>query len=329
MEQNRKKTMRISMAVCLIFVLVLTVDICPGEHLYCKASEKAVPVLAPVSSSEEPQQTLAPPSGEPQQTLAPVSSSEEPQQTSAPPSEEPQQTPVPSSVRESVEEDEDEEEDEEEDIEVEELQLKVKKSAIKVSWEKVPGASGYELCYSTSQKFKQKNVKVTKKTNLTIGKLKVNQSYFIKVRAYKIKEGQKKYGDWSNTEERRIVTEKHAYAVLKSLRKKYPEGKSLTDYNFSYYSFCFGGGRGCYAFAAKVSDTVYGKGQPYKTHSSFKKIRVGDNIRIGGYHSVIVLTKGKDYITVVEGNYNSAVHWNRKITASYLSSKKFKVYSRY
>lgn len=124
------------------------------------------------------------------------------------------------------------------------------------------------------------------------------------------------------------VTETSAYSVLNSLRSTYPEGMPLNN-SYYYFSPRFGNGYGCYGFAAKLSDTVFGTEKSYQTHSSFDRIRVGDNIRIGNSHSVIVLTKSSGHITVVEGNYNSSVHWDRKITASSLSSSGFRVYTRY
>lgn len=124
------------------------------------------------------------------------------------------------------------------------------------------------------------------------------------------------------------VTETGAYATLNSLRNTYPEGMTLTN-SYYYYSPRFGNGYGCYGFAAKLSDTIFGTQKAYTTHSSFDKIKVGDNIRIGNSHSVIVLTKNPNYITVVEGNYNSKVHWDRKITATSLASSGFKVCTRY
>lgn len=123
-------------------------------------------------------------------------------------------------------------------------------------------------------------------------------------------------------------TETGAYSVLNSLRSTYPEGMPLNN-SYYYYSPRFGNGYGCYGFAAKLSDTVFGTEKSYQTHSSFDRIRVGDNIRIGNNHSVVVLTKSSSYITVVEGNYNSSVHWDRKITASSLASNGFRVYTRY
>ncbi len=124
------------------------------------------------------------------------------------------------------------------------------------------------------------------------------------------------------------VTEASAYATLNSLRSTYPQGMRLTN-SYYYYSPRFGNGYGCYGFAAKLSDTLFGTEKAYPAHSDFSRIKVGDNIRIGNYHSVIVLTKSSNYITVVEGNYNSSVNWDRKITASALANDGFKVYTRY
>lgn len=124
------------------------------------------------------------------------------------------------------------------------------------------------------------------------------------------------------------VTEESAYNTLNSLRSTYPEGMPLTN-SYYYYSPQFGNGYGCYGFAAKLSDTVFGTTTPYKTHSSFNDIKTGDHIRIGNSHSVIVLSKSDDAVTVVEGNYNSSVHWDRKITFASLTSSGFKVYTRY
>lgn len=124
------------------------------------------------------------------------------------------------------------------------------------------------------------------------------------------------------------MTESEAYRILNSLRSTYPEGMPLTN-SYYYYSPRFGNGYGCYGFAAKLSDTVFGVEKNYTTHSTFANIRVGDNIRIGNYHSVIVLTKSSEFITVVEGNYNSSVHWDRKITKNSLAQEGFRVYTRY
>lgn len=126
------------------------------------------------------------------------------------------------------------------------------------------------------------------------------------------------------------MTQKEAGRKLASLKKKYPEGMSWTNENREYFweatnCYCYG----CIAFAGKVSDTVFGKTAPVKTHTSFDKIKVGDHIRIGDVHSVIVLEKKKDSVIVAEGNYNSSVHWGREITKRELEAEGFYVDTRY
>jgi hypothetical protein len=71
--------------------------------------------------------------------------------------------------------------------------------AVKVSLKKVTGATGYEICVSTSKSF-AKNATVTataKKTSLTVKKLKAGKEYFVKARAYRTVGGKKVYGSWS------------------------------------------------------------------------------------------------------------------------------------
>jgi len=51
---------------------------------------------------------------------------------------------------------------------------------------------------STSKKFKKAKVKNYKKAKFTIKKLKANKKYFIRVRAYKVVNGEVYYGKWSN-----------------------------------------------------------------------------------------------------------------------------------
>ncbi len=126
------------------------------------------------------------------------------------------------------------------------------------------------------------------------------------------------------------LTQKQAQNRLLALVDKYPEGMSWTNENHSYYweainTYCYG----CIAFAGELSDKVFGKDAKVTTHKNFDKIKVGDHIRIGGYHSVIVLAKGPDEILVAEGNYNSSVHWGREITKRELKSSGFYVQSRY
>lgn len=63
-----------------------------------------------------------------------------------------------------------------------------KKKALKLTWNKVSGASGYQLQYSTKSNFKSsvKSKTVGKtKSSITIKKLKTKKKYYIRIRAYK------------------------------------------------------------------------------------------------------------------------------------------------
>ncbi len=86
--------------------------------------------------------------------------------------------------------------------------LKPKKGKLQAKWKKVTGANGYEICYSTSKKFKKKKKltksKSTKKTKITIKKLKRGKRYFVRVRAYTLQDSKKVYGKWSKVKRVKI-----------------------------------------------------------------------------------------------------------------------------
>ncbi len=90
--------------------------------------------------------------------------------------------------------------------------LKAKKKGIKVSWKKVSGADGYQIQYSLNNKFKKgkkfgtkkvlvKNSKTIKKV---LKKLKSKKIYFVRIRAYKIVNGKKKFGPWSKNKKAKV-----------------------------------------------------------------------------------------------------------------------------
>ncbi|MBQ9004574.1 MAG: Ig-like domain-containing protein [Eggerthellaceae bacterium] len=128
----------------------------------------------------------------------------------------------------------------------------------------------------------------------------------------------------------RKVTQAQARKKILALKASYPEGLSWNDDNRHYdwraaRTSCYG----CAAFAGIVSDKAFGKYAPFKKHANFSKVKVGDSIRIGNWHSVIVLGKSADAITICEGNYNGRVHWGDTLSRSYLEGEGFQVWTRY
>lgn len=73
------------------------------------------------------------------------------------------------------------------------------KQSATLSWKKVSSAKGYEIQYSTSNKFKSAKSKTTSKTKVTFTKLKKKKTYYFRIRAYKLNGKTKIYGKWSKT----------------------------------------------------------------------------------------------------------------------------------
>ena len=73
-----------------------------------------------------------------------------------------------------------------------------KKKTITVKWNKVSNAKGYQIQYAMNKKFtKNKKIVKTNKHSMQIKKLKAGKKYFVRVRAYNITKGKKKYTKWS------------------------------------------------------------------------------------------------------------------------------------
>ena len=118
------------------------------------------------------------------------------------------------------------------------------------------------------------------------------------------------------------ITTKQARRKIMAMKKTYKEGLSWTNENRQYFweatnCQCYG----CIALCGEISDKVFGKYAPVTKHSNFSRIKAGDHIRIGNEHSVMVLQKNGNTLTVVEGNYNATVHWGRKITKKGVTGK--------
>ncbi len=71
---------------------------------------------------------------------------------------------------------------------------------MKLTWKKVPAASGYQIRYAANKKFsKAKKITVKKKstTKRVISRLKKGKKYYVQIRSFKTVSGKKKYSKWS------------------------------------------------------------------------------------------------------------------------------------
>ena len=96
------------------------------------------------------------------------------------------------------------------------------KSSIKVKWEPIDDADGYQIQKSTNKSFKKNskkyNISNTDSTSKTIKKLKSNKNYYVRIRAYKLKSETKTYSKWSNTKS--IKTKKNNSSTSNSSSSK-------------------------------------------------------------------------------------------------------------
>ncbi|MGI6033354.1 MAG: InlB B-repeat-containing protein [Coriobacteriales bacterium] len=90
------------------------------------------------------------------------------------------------------------------------------KTALKASWTKVAGATGYDIFFSKCSKHLKK-VKTTKKLSFTKKGLKKGTTYKFKVRAFKMVNGKKVY----------ITSSKVAHAITGNFNARYSSAKSI------------------------------------------------------------------------------------------------------
>lgn len=74
----------------------------------------------------------------------------------------------------------------------------------KVNYTKSAEANGYQIQYATKKNFSGKKTTTSKKTSTTLKSLKKGKKYYVRVRAYRILDGKKIYGNWSNTKNIKI-----------------------------------------------------------------------------------------------------------------------------
>ncbi|MDD5879494.1 MAG: fibronectin type III domain-containing protein [Clostridiales bacterium] len=103
---------------------------------------------------------------------------------------------------------------------------------IKVSWNKVYGANGYELYRSTSKDGKYSKVKtITDGKTLSFDdtKLETGRTYYYKIRAYKTINNKKVYSDYSSVVSTTLKLSKPSVTLSSAYRKIYVKWKKVND----------------------------------------------------------------------------------------------------
>lgn len=75
----------------------------------------------------------------------------------------------------------------------------VSKKGVKITWNKVKTAKGYQIKYSAKKNMKGAKTATSGSLSKKITKLKSGKRYYFKVRAYKSADGSRIYGGWSST----------------------------------------------------------------------------------------------------------------------------------
>lgn len=221
-----------------------------------------------------------------------------------------------------------------------------------LTWSLLQGVDGYEIykkaAGSSSYKL-AKRVSGQTKNKYTISGIAKTKNTKFKIRGYVKYSGKYVVGTCSEPLVLEKVDTSKLAVKFRKLQKKYPDGKYWNHVGKSNYSSatvtskpCHHGvdglastcnhyicpnnvlGYQCYGFAWKMSDLIYGKKAKIKKISSFKKCKAGDVIRYSG-HSVIIVKKYKNYITVGECNYGNTciIKWGRKIYPSELAGASY------
>ena len=74
----------------------------------------------------------------------------------------------------------------------------LKNKKLNITWKKVKNADGYVIKVGENKKLtKSKKTVNVKKNKGVIRKVNANKTYYLKVRAYKIIDGKKNFGEWS------------------------------------------------------------------------------------------------------------------------------------
>ena len=112
-------------------------------------------------------------------------------------------------------------------------------------------------------------------------------------------------------------TARGVHDSMLALKDEYYEGRTWTNDNFYRWNGgIYSGGYGCAGFAFALSDAAFGSLRARKiTQVDYDAVRVGDILRVNGdSHSVVIMEKYDDFVTLAEGNYGSTIHWGRTMT---------------
>lgn len=97
--------------------------------------------------------------------------------------------------------------------------LKKNKTNVEIKWDNVKGASGYAVYRSTSKTGKYKRIADVKKNAYTNKNLAIGSTYYYKVRAYKVVNGKKYYGEFSTVKSTRMLLSGKAKVSSLNVRK--------------------------------------------------------------------------------------------------------------
>lgn len=110
------------------------------------------------------------------------------------------------------------------------------------------------------------------------------------------------------------ISAQTVYDKLIAMKEEYPDGMKWTNENkYAWNGGIYSSGGGCVAFAFMLSDSVFGKMRA-RMHTDLSQVKAGDIIRLNNdKHSVIVLKRDDNILTVAEGNYAASIRWGRRI----------------
>lgn len=137
------------------------------------------------------------------------------------------------------------------------------------------------------------------------------------------------------------VTEENIQEMLKLIKRGFPDGMPWDDQDIYQYLTGSFGGYACAAFAAAVSDSIFGEDAPVRKHHDYEHLQVGDvvwlkNFMSETWHAFVVTSVNLEAgtYTSCSGNNGKHVRWNEGRLLSVFGMTTtvvphFYIYSRY